>query len=99
MRRGGGLDDKVDLVVRLFTRLFQNLAESFTRHRKGERKTNQKPQRFDENAEFLPEDFIPPSNLVARLEVTWPEFVETFGGIPYATEGERLTLLAEAAGI
>lgn len=94
-----GLDDTVDLVVRLFTRLFQNLAESFTTHRKGERKMNQKTQSFNENAEFLPEDFTPPSDLVARLKVAWPEFVEIFGGKPCAKEGERLTLLAEAAAI
>jgi hypothetical protein len=94
-----GLDDTVDLVVRLFTRLFQNLAESFTTHRKGERKMNQKAQSFNENAEFLREDFTPSSELVARMKVTWPEFVEIFGDVPYGTEGERLTLLAEAAGI
>ncbi len=49
--------------------------------------------------DFLPEDFAPSPDLLARMKVTWPEFVVLFGEVPYATEGERLTILAEAAGI
>ena len=60
---------------------------------------NQKAQSDEEILEFLPEDFAPPSDLVARMKTAWPEFVKIFGSIFYETEGERLILLAEAAGI
>lgn len=62
---------------------------------------NQKTQiDFDEvDRGFLPEDFTPPPDLLARMKITWPAFVELFGETPYATEGELLTILAEAAGI
>ena len=33
------------------------------------------------------------------MKIAWPEFVKIFGGIFYETEGERLILLAEAAGL
>jgi hypothetical protein len=58
-----------------------------------------KTQSDEENLDFLPEDFTPPPELLARMKVTWPDFVELFGETPYETEGERLTVLAEAAGI
>jgi hypothetical protein len=60
---------------------------------------NKKVHTDEEDLEFLPEDFTPASDLLAGMKVTWPEFVEIFGDIPYETEGELLTLLADAAGI
>jgi hypothetical protein len=60
---------------------------------------DQETQGFDEYREFLPEDFTPPADWLKRMKVTWPEFVELFGGVFYETEGERLDQLCEAAGI
>ena len=66
---------------------------------KGERTMNQESQSDEDVMEFLPSDFTPAPDLVARMKVTWPEFVELFGGVFYETEGERLDQLCEAAGI
>jgi hypothetical protein len=56
-------------------------------------------QNDQEQMEFLPEDFTPPIDLLQRMKISWPEFVELFGDTPYETQGELLTVLAEAAGI
>jgi hypothetical protein len=58
---------------------------------------SRKTESEGEELDFLPEDFTPPPELLARMKVTWPDFVELFGETPYETEGERLTVLAEAA--
>ena len=60
---------------------------------------NHKTQSDKEEMEFLTEDFTPPPDLLARMKITREEFVDLFGDTHYGTEGEKLTILAEAAGI